>query len=91
MLTAQDVSYDGDRNIHTKWKKHQAFMAELSSNKDWLNKIDLVCVRGCVRVCVCKVQSDIATLSCQSLNARSTTVSVSMCPCGHILAICHMV
>uniref|UniRef100_A0A8K9VA13 Spectrin beta chain n=1 Tax=Oncorhynchus mykiss TaxID=8022 RepID=A0A8K9VA13_ONCMY len=40
MLTAQDVSYDGDRNIHTKWKKHQAFMAELSSNKDWLNKID---------------------------------------------------
>ncbi|XP_014050858.1 spectrin beta chain, erythrocytic isoform X1 [Salmo salar] len=41
MLTAQDVSYDGDRNIHTKWKKHQAFMAELSSNKDWLNKIDL--------------------------------------------------
>uniref|UniRef100_A0A674F0V3 Spectrin, beta, erythrocytic n=1 Tax=Salmo trutta TaxID=8032 RepID=A0A674F0V3_SALTR len=41
MLTAQDVSYDGDRNIHTKWKKHQAFMAELSSNKDWMNKIDL--------------------------------------------------
>uniref|UniRef100_A0A4W5Q7J1 Spectrin beta chain n=1 Tax=Hucho hucho TaxID=62062 RepID=A0A4W5Q7J1_9TELE len=40
MLTAQDVSYDGDRNIHTKWKKHQAFMAELASNKDWLNKID---------------------------------------------------
>uniref|UniRef100_A0A8C7LH16 Spectrin beta chain n=1 Tax=Oncorhynchus kisutch TaxID=8019 RepID=A0A8C7LH16_ONCKI len=40
MLTAQDVSYDGDRNLHTKWKKHQAFMAELASNKDWLNKID---------------------------------------------------
>ncbi|KAJ7990853.1 hypothetical protein DPEC_G00291220 [Dallia pectoralis] len=40
MLTAQDVSYDGDRNLHTKWKKHQAFMAELASNKDWLNKTD---------------------------------------------------
>uniref|UniRef100_A0A4W5QRX5 Spectrin beta chain, erythrocytic n=1 Tax=Hucho hucho TaxID=62062 RepID=A0A4W5QRX5_9TELE len=40
MLTAQDMSYDGDRNLHTKWKKHQAFMAELASNKDWLNKID---------------------------------------------------
>uniref|UniRef100_A0A6Q2YBG7 Spectrin beta chain n=1 Tax=Esox lucius TaxID=8010 RepID=A0A6Q2YBG7_ESOLU len=40
MLTAQDVSYGGDRNLHTKWKKHQAFMAELASNKDWLHKID---------------------------------------------------
>ncbi|CAB1335514.1 unnamed protein product [Coregonus sp. 'balchen'] len=40
MLTAQDVWYDGDRNLHTKWKKHQASMAELASNKDWLKKID---------------------------------------------------
>ncbi|KAJ8340937.1 hypothetical protein SKAU_G00332280 [Synaphobranchus kaupii] len=40
MLTAQDTSYDGARNLHSKWQKHQAFMAELSSNKDWLKKID---------------------------------------------------
>ncbi|XP_053365355.1 spectrin beta chain, erythrocytic isoform X1 [Clarias gariepinus] len=40
MLTAQDSSYDEARNLHTKWQKHQAFMAELASNKDWLNKID---------------------------------------------------
>ncbi|XP_056151513.1 spectrin beta chain, erythrocytic [Lampris incognitus] len=40
MLTAQDTSYDEARNLHSKWLKHQAFMAELASNKDWLNKID---------------------------------------------------
>nr|XP_033811557.1 spectrin beta chain, non-erythrocytic 2 isoform X2 [Geotrypetes seraphini] len=40
MLTAQDMSYDEARNLHSKWQKHQAFMAELASNKDWLNKID---------------------------------------------------
>uniref|UniRef100_A0A4W6CML6 Spectrin beta chain n=1 Tax=Lates calcarifer TaxID=8187 RepID=A0A4W6CML6_LATCA len=38
MLTAQDMSYDEARNLHSKWLKHQAFMAELASNKDWLNK-----------------------------------------------------
>uniref|UniRef100_A0A8C4GE81 Spectrin beta chain n=1 Tax=Dicentrarchus labrax TaxID=13489 RepID=A0A8C4GE81_DICLA len=40
MLTAQDMSYDEARNLHSKWQKHQAFMAELASNKDWLDKID---------------------------------------------------
>ncbi|KAJ7996636.1 hypothetical protein DPEC_G00239100 [Dallia pectoralis] len=40
MLTAQDMSYDEARNLHSKWQKHQAFMAELASNKDWLEKID---------------------------------------------------
>ena len=44
MLTAQDTSYDEARNLHSKWLKHQAFMAELASNKDWLNKVDQVCV-----------------------------------------------
>lgn len=43
MLTAQDMSYDEARNLHSKWQKHQAFMAELASNKDWLDKIDKVC------------------------------------------------
>ncbi|XP_072896311.1 spectrin beta chain, non-erythrocytic 1-like isoform X2 [Hemitrygon akajei] len=40
MLTAQDTTYDEARNLHTKWQKHQAFMAELASNKEWLDKID---------------------------------------------------
>ncbi|XP_029028879.1 spectrin family protein isoform X1 [Betta splendens] len=40
MLTAQDMSYDEARNLHSKWQKHQAFMAELASNKNWLDKID---------------------------------------------------
>nr|XP_003734780.2 spectrin beta chain, non-erythrocytic 1 isoform X4 [Callithrix jacchus] len=39
MLTAQDMSYDEARNLHSKWLKHQAFMAELASNKEWLDKI----------------------------------------------------
>ncbi|KAM9449778.1 spectrin beta chain, non-erythrocytic 1-like isoform 2-T2 [Clarias gariepinus] len=39
MLTAQDMSYDEARNLHSKWLKHQAFMAELQSNKEWLEKI----------------------------------------------------
>lgn len=42
MLTAQDMSYDEARNLHSKWLKHQAFMAELQSNKEWLEKIDKV-------------------------------------------------
>ncbi|XP_060105145.1 spectrin beta chain, non-erythrocytic 1 isoform X1 [Heteronotia binoei] len=40
MLTAQDMSYDEARNLHSKWLKHQAFMAELGSNKEWLDKIE---------------------------------------------------
>lgn len=43
MLTAQDTSYDEARNLHSKWLKHQAFMAELASNKGWLDKVDQVC------------------------------------------------
>ena len=42
MLTAQDMSYDEARNLHSKWLKHQAFMAELQSNKEWLDKIEKV-------------------------------------------------
>ncbi|XP_061889345.1 spectrin beta chain, non-erythrocytic 1-like isoform X2 [Entelurus aequoreus] len=39
MLTAQDMTYDEARNLHSKWLKHQAFMAELQSNRKWLDKI----------------------------------------------------
>lgn len=42
LLTAQDMSYDEARNLHSKWLKHQAFMAELQSNKEWLEKIQKV-------------------------------------------------
>ncbi|XP_060133827.1 spectrin beta chain, erythrocytic isoform X2 [Zootoca vivipara] len=40
MLTAQDISYDEARNLHSKWLKHQSFMAELASNQGWLENID---------------------------------------------------
>ncbi|XP_053553688.1 spectrin beta chain, erythrocytic [Bombina bombina] len=40
MLTAQDTSYDGARNLHSKWLKHQAFKAELDSNSERLNNLD---------------------------------------------------
>uniref|UniRef100_A0A8B9CQL5 Spectrin beta chain n=1 Tax=Anser brachyrhynchus TaxID=132585 RepID=A0A8B9CQL5_9AVES len=31
---------DDRMNLHSKWLKHQAFMAELASNKEWLEKIE---------------------------------------------------
>uniref|UniRef100_A0AAY5EV37 Spectrin beta chain n=1 Tax=Electrophorus electricus TaxID=8005 RepID=A0AAY5EV37_ELEEL len=37
---SQDMSYDEARNLHSKWLKHQAFMAEMQSNKEWLDKIE---------------------------------------------------
>lgn len=53
MLTAQDVSYDEARNLHTKWQKHQAFMAELAANKDWLDKVDKVTSVARATRCLC--------------------------------------
>ncbi|NWI51468.1 SPTB1 protein, partial [Calyptomena viridis] len=41
MLTAQDVSYGEARGLHSKWQKHQAFMAELAPNQSWLEKIEV--------------------------------------------------
>ncbi|NXL90699.1 SPTB1 protein, partial [Alectura lathami] len=40
MLTAQDASYGDARGLHSKWQKHQAFMAELAANEAWLEKIE---------------------------------------------------
>ncbi|XP_051051971.1 spectrin beta chain, erythrocytic isoform X2 [Phodopus roborovskii] len=40
LLTPPDVSYDEARNLHNKWMKHQAFMAELASHQGWLENID---------------------------------------------------
>ncbi|XP_078674531.1 spectrin beta chain, non-erythrocytic 1-like isoform X30 [Branchiostoma floridae x Branchiostoma belcheri] len=39
LLTAQDALPEGTRNLHSKWQKHQAFMAELAANKDRLDKV----------------------------------------------------
>ncbi|XP_041514121.1 spectrin beta chain, erythrocytic [Microtus oregoni] len=40
LLTSSDVSYDEARNLHNKWMKHQAFVAELASHQGWLENID---------------------------------------------------
>uniref|UniRef100_A0A8C2FBR9 Apoptosis-inducing factor 1, mitochondrial-like n=1 Tax=Cyprinus carpio TaxID=7962 RepID=A0A8C2FBR9_CYPCA len=40
MLTARDGAQDEAQKLHRKWMKHQAFMAELARNKEWLAKIE---------------------------------------------------
>ncbi|XP_061072735.1 spectrin beta chain, non-erythrocytic 4-like [Conger conger] len=40
MLMAQDTVRDDGQKLHKKWLKHQAFMAELAQNKEWLDKIE---------------------------------------------------
>ncbi|XP_077141682.1 spectrin beta chain, non-erythrocytic 4 [Ranitomeya variabilis] len=39
-LMARDNTRDVTQKLHKKWLKHQAFMAELSQNKGWLDKIE---------------------------------------------------
>ena len=39
---ARDTSRDETQKLHKKWLKHQAFMAELAQNKEWLDKIEKV-------------------------------------------------
>ncbi|XP_051952978.1 spectrin beta chain, non-erythrocytic 4-like isoform X2 [Xyrauchen texanus] len=40
ILMARDISHDETQKLHKKWLKHQAFMAELAQNKEWLDKIE---------------------------------------------------
>ncbi|XP_068187777.1 spectrin beta chain, non-erythrocytic 4 [Antennarius striatus] len=40
MLMARDTARDEAQKLHRKWLKHQAFMAELARNKEWLAKIE---------------------------------------------------
>uniref|UniRef100_A0AAY4EG11 Spectrin beta chain n=1 Tax=Denticeps clupeoides TaxID=299321 RepID=A0AAY4EG11_9TELE len=40
VLMARDTSRDEPQKLHKKWLKHQAFMAELAQNKEWLDKIE---------------------------------------------------
>lgn len=46
MRMARDSSRDETQKLHKKWLKHQAFMAELAQNKEWLAKIEKVSVEG---------------------------------------------
>lgn len=39
MVIAQEETYDNARSSHSRWQKHQAFEAELDSNKDRLDKL----------------------------------------------------
>lgn len=45
MLMARDSSRDETQKLHKKWLKHQAFMAELAQNKEWLDKIERVSLK----------------------------------------------
>ena len=38
-VIAQEETYDEARSLHGKWQKHQAFEAELSANKERLEKL----------------------------------------------------
>ncbi|XP_051900167.1 spectrin beta chain, non-erythrocytic 4-like isoform X2 [Pristis pectinata] len=40
MLTVRNTSHDDAQKLHKKWLKHQAFMAELLLNREWLAKIE---------------------------------------------------
>ncbi|XP_059497011.1 spectrin beta chain, non-erythrocytic 4-like [Stegostoma tigrinum] len=40
MLTVRTTSHDDVQKLHKKWLKHQAFMAELALNREWLAKIE---------------------------------------------------
>uniref|UniRef100_A0AAR2JVG9 Spectrin beta chain n=1 Tax=Pygocentrus nattereri TaxID=42514 RepID=A0AAR2JVG9_PYGNA len=81
MLTAQDMSYDEARNLHSKWLKHQAFMAELQSNKEWLDKIEkdgmqLVSEKPETEAVV---KEKLATLQKQWQELESTTQTKAQC------------
>lgn len=52
MLMARDSSRDETQKLHKKWLKHQAFMAELAQNKEWLDKIEKVSAAGPLNDCM---------------------------------------
>lgn len=39
MAAAQDETYRDAKNLHSKYVRHQAFEAEISANKERLNKV----------------------------------------------------
>ncbi|KAB1274791.1 Spectrin beta chain; non-erythrocytic 4, partial [Camelus dromedarius] len=40
MLMARDSTREDGHKLHKRWLRHQAFMAELAQNKEWLEKIE---------------------------------------------------
>uniref|UniRef100_A0A8C5FS12 Spectrin beta chain n=1 Tax=Gadus morhua TaxID=8049 RepID=A0A8C5FS12_GADMO len=81
MLTAQDLTYDEARNLHSKWLKHQAFMAELQANKEWLEKIEkdgklLVSEKPETEAVV---QEQLGTLQTMWAELESTTQTKAQC------------
>uniref|UniRef100_A0A2K6AQJ2 Spectrin beta chain n=1 Tax=Macaca nemestrina TaxID=9545 RepID=A0A2K6AQJ2_MACNE len=40
MLMARDGTREDNHKLHKRWLRHQAFMAELAQNKEWLEKIE---------------------------------------------------
>uniref|UniRef100_A0ABD2X9X6 Spectrin beta chain n=1 Tax=Trichogramma kaykai TaxID=54128 RepID=A0ABD2X9X6_9HYME len=40
-ITAQDESYRSAKTVHSKWTRHQAFEAEIASNKDRLQQLQI--------------------------------------------------
>ncbi|ERE61960.1 spectrin beta chain, brain 3-like protein, partial [Cricetulus griseus] len=40
MLMARDGTREDSHKLHKLWLRHQAFMAELAQNKEWLEKIE---------------------------------------------------
>lgn len=45
MLMARDGTREDGHKLHKRWLRHQAFMAELAQNKEWLEKIERVRMR----------------------------------------------
>lgn len=39
---ARDGTREDSHKLHKRWLRHQAFMAELAQNKEWLEKIERV-------------------------------------------------
>lgn len=49
MLMAQDGTRENGHKLHKRWLRHQAFMAELAQNKEWLEKIERVSTQAPLR------------------------------------------
>lgn len=43
---ARDGTREDSHKLHKRWLRHQAFMAELAQNKEWLEKIERVRLPG---------------------------------------------
>ena len=51
MLMARDGTREDGHKLHKRWLRHQAFMAELAQNKEWLEKIERVRIQKAPCLC----------------------------------------